>query len=85
MVRSFQIVKSAVGFVTLTDPDVTPFPRIVTRCHAQCVTAIAGQAKNKNLTFLADVLILPYKPDGMHAYSYFPLFQKNEHKFRQVL
>jgi len=77
----FEIVKSAVGFVTLTashDPDVTPF--LVTRCHAQCVTAIAGQAKNKNLTFLAAPMCssCPISPDGMHAYSYFPFFQKHE-------
>jgi len=44
-----------------------------------------GQKQKPDIPRHADVLILPYKPDGMHAYSYFPLFQKNEHKFRQVL
>jgi hypothetical protein len=63
-----------------------PFPCIVTLCHAQCVTAIAGQAKNKlDIPRRTDVLILPYELGWYACILLFPFFQKQEHKLKQVL
>jgi len=75
----FEIVKSAVSFVTLTashDPDVTPFPRIVTRCHAQCVTRSPVKKQKLDIPRRADVLILPYKPGWSACILLSPYFPK---------